>query len=156
MCIRDRRAAGQLLRVVPAPVAEGALKVGGHVVVPKPLGPPLGSVRAAPVVLMMRFEKRHKHEERPLVVRLVLEGLDGQVGDGVNPKACLLYTSDAADALPCVDHGGRRILQKKNNNNTTTIHSLHSILFPMIASSGLLPSISTPPTLSTSPLRSYR
>ena len=28
---------------------------------------------------------------------------------------CLLYTSDAADDLPCVDPGGRRIIQKKNN-----------------------------------------
>ena len=28
--------------------------------------------------------------------------------------ACLLYTSDAADDLLCVDLGGRRILKKKN------------------------------------------
>ena len=27
--------------------------------------------------------------------------------------ACLLYTSDAADDLPCVDLGGRRIIKKK-------------------------------------------
>ena len=27
---------------------------------------------------------------------------------------CLLYTSDAADELPCVDLGGRRIINKKN------------------------------------------
>ena len=27
---------------------------------------------------------------------------------------CLLYTSDAADDLPCVDLGGRRIIKKKN------------------------------------------
>eukprot|EP00657_Telonema_sp_P-1_P004327 TRINITY_DN19994_c0_g1_i1.p1 TRINITY_DN19994_c0_g1~~TRINITY_DN19994_c0_g1_i1.p1 ORF type:complete len:107 (-),score=38.15 TRINITY_DN19994_c0_g1_i1:28-348(-) len=27
---------------------------------------------------------------------------------------CLLYTSDAADDLLCVDLGGRRIIQKKN------------------------------------------
>ena len=26
---------------------------------------------------------------------------------------CLLYTSDAADALLCVDLGGRRLIQKK-------------------------------------------
>ena len=31
--------------------------------------------------------------------------------------ACLLYTSDAADDLLCVDLGGRRII-KKNNKNT--------------------------------------
>ena len=28
--------------------------------------------------------------------------------------ACLLYTSDAADDLLCVDIGGRRIIKKKN------------------------------------------
>ena len=30
-------------------------------------------------------------------------------------KACLLYTSDAADDLLCVDLGGRRIIKKKTN-----------------------------------------
>ena len=29
-------------------------------------------------------------------------------------KLCLLYTSDAADDLLCVDLGGRRIIKKKN------------------------------------------
>ena len=29
--------------------------------------------------------------------------------------SCLLYTSDAADDLLCVDLGGRRIIKKKNN-----------------------------------------
>ena len=33
---------------------------------------------------------------------------------GVNPWFCLLYTSDAADDLLCVDLGGRRIIKKKN------------------------------------------
>ena len=28
-------------------------------------------------------------------------------------EVCLLYTSDAADDLPCVDLGGRRIIKKK-------------------------------------------
>mgnify|MGYP007112063117 CR=1 FL=1 len=31
-------------------------------------------------------------------------------------KGCLLYTSDAADDLLCVDLGGRRIIKKKKNN----------------------------------------
>ena len=30
-------------------------------------------------------------------------------------RSCLLYTSDAADDLLCVDLGGRRIIKKKNN-----------------------------------------
>src|SRR5450756_3147572 len=32
---------------------------------------------------------------------------------GVNVKTCLLYTSDAADDLLCVDLGGRRVIKKK-------------------------------------------
>eukprot|EP00657_Telonema_sp_P-1_P002599 TRINITY_DN1601_c0_g1_i1.p1 TRINITY_DN1601_c0_g1~~TRINITY_DN1601_c0_g1_i1.p1 ORF type:complete len:104 (-),score=50.21 TRINITY_DN1601_c0_g1_i1:62-373(-) len=31
----------------------------------------------------------------------------------VTPRGCLLYTSDAADDLLCVDLGGRRIIKKK-------------------------------------------
>src|SRR5450756_528538 len=31
-------------------------------------------------------------------------------------KACLLYTSDAADDLLCVDLGGRRIIKKKKKH----------------------------------------
>ena len=37
-------------------------------------------------------------------------------------NACLLYTSDAADDLLCVDLGGRRIIKKKKiycTNNCT-------------------------------------
>ena len=30
-------------------------------------------------------------------------------------NTCLLYTSDAADELLCVDLGGRRIINKKNS-----------------------------------------
>ena len=39
-------------------------------------------------------------------------------------NTCLLYTSDAADDLLCVDLGGRRIIKKKKNNHTsdTSIH----------------------------------
>ena len=33
---------------------------------------------------------------------------------------CLLYTSDAADDLLCVDLGGRRIIKKKTNTTTIT------------------------------------
>ena len=36
---------------------------------------------------------------------------------------CLLYTSDAADGLLCVDLGGRRIIKKKNSQ-----HSMSHIL----------------------------
>ena len=33
---------------------------------------------------------------------------------------CLLYTSDAADDLLCVDLGGRRIIKKKTTNETAS------------------------------------
>ena len=36
---------------------------------------------------------------------------DGDTAD--SPKCCLLYTSDAADDMQCVDLGGRRIIKKK-------------------------------------------
>ena len=38
----------------------------------------------------------------------------GAGGDGDVLRGCLLYTSDAADDLLCVDLGGRRIIKKKN------------------------------------------
>ena len=39
------------------------------------------------------------------------------------PRACLLYTSDAADERSSVDLGGRRIIKKKtNNDNNETPH----------------------------------
>ena len=41
-------------------------------------------------------------------------GLSGQPSE-----ACLLYTSEAADDLLCVDSGGRRIIKKKHNKKNT-------------------------------------
>ena len=35
-----------------------------------------------------------------------------QMYQAVATRACLLYTSDAADDTPCVDIGGRRIIKK--------------------------------------------
>ena len=42
-------------------------------------------------------------------------------------KTCLLYTSDAADDLLCVDLGGRRIIKKKtpHNNSPTIVADQH-------------------------------
>ena len=39
--------------------------------------------------------------------------LVAETGAGQHGVACLLYTSDAADDLLCVDLGGRRIIKKK-------------------------------------------
>ena len=48
-------------------------------------------------------------------------------------ETCLLYTSDAADDLLCVDLGGRRIIKKKKITNTKTkqiciLHLHHAAL----------------------------
>ena len=40
-----------------------------------------------------------------------LAGLSGKMA--IRIEACLVYTFDAADDLPCVDLGGPRIIQKK-------------------------------------------
>ena len=39
---------------------------------------------------------------------------------------CLLYTSDAADDLLCVDLGGRRIIKKQQNTIHTPIPLLNN------------------------------
>ena len=41
-----------------------------------------------------------------------------QAGIGAEYIGCLLYTSDAADELPCVDLGGRRIIQKQQQTQS--------------------------------------
>eukprot|EP00825_Cyclidium_porcatum_P044404 TRINITY_DN6510_c0_g1_i1.p1 TRINITY_DN6510_c0_g1~~TRINITY_DN6510_c0_g1_i1.p1 ORF type:complete len:103 (+),score=25.57 TRINITY_DN6510_c0_g1_i1:109-417(+) len=41
-------------------------------------------------------------------------GARGQLTTGFS---CLLYTSDAADDMQCVDLGGRRIIKKKKKKN---------------------------------------
>src|SRR5450756_3144285 len=46
---------------------------------------------------------------------------DGVAGSAALPslhQPCLLYTSDAADDLLCVDLGGRRIIKKKKKKKT--------------------------------------
>src|SRR5450756_110193 len=44
----------------------------------------------------------------------LFKGADGYgLSNGNGYSACLLYTSDAADDLLCVDLGGRRIIKKK-------------------------------------------
>src|SRR5680860_1842317 len=56
---------------------------------------------------------------RHRVVRLYVDHPDG-VNHALCARvsgACLLYTSDAADDLLCVDLGGRRIIKKKKKQN---------------------------------------
>ena len=44
--------------------------------------------------------------------------LSGQQAEIDQMKACLLYTSDAADERSSVDLGGRRIIKKKKKRET--------------------------------------
>ena len=65
-------------------------------------------------VVVEQVEAKAKlSQNRPLPDRIgVIAGL----------QACLLYTSDAADDLLCVDLGGRRIIKKnKKQQHTHTI-----------------------------------
>src|SRR5450756_1510794 len=55
----------------------------------------------------------------PLVADAVIQwSLEKNPEIGIKTGTCLLYTSDAADDLLCVDLGGRRIIKKKNNKKT--------------------------------------
>ena len=55
-----------------------------------------------------------------------------------NPIGCLLYTSDAADDLLCVDLGGRRIIKKKK-----TTHTVHTDQNPIKAKQLMNPTTQT-------------
>src|SRR5450756_3183938 len=48
--------------------------------------------------------------------RVVLHNCGTIDATDIDSYICLLYTSDAADDLLCVDLGGRRIIKKKKNN----------------------------------------
>src|SRR5450756_3104860 len=59
----------------------------------------------------------------PGTYRFVVIGSTGShsiysiTGSASAPGPCLLYTSDAADDLLCVDLGGRRIIKKKKHTH---------------------------------------
>src|SRR5450756_2607358 len=57
---------------------------------------------------------RHEHAHDVFVCAVNIHARLAQVLDE-SYEICLLYTSDAADDLLCVDLGGRRIIKKKNN-----------------------------------------
>ena len=60
-------------------------------------------------------------------------GFQGQAPEPIDDMIiqayrCLLYTSDAADDLLCVDLGGRRVIQKKTTTNSDTHTSMHTTI----------------------------
>ena len=70
-------------------------------------------------------------KKHPVDISVVSAMLDSG-GSAGRLRRCLLYTSDAADDLLCVDLGGRRIIKKKTHKNihltnTTTQNSYINI-----------------------------
>ena len=59
------------------------------------------------MLLLLEFLPTKTNSSRGAIVSLLTFGIAGY--------SCLLYTSDAADALLCVDLGGRRLIKKNNN-----------------------------------------
>ncbi len=53
---------------------------------------------------------------RKYSVQLDERGIKSAISGNMKVNTCLLYTSDAADDLLCVDHGGRRITKKKKKH----------------------------------------
>ena len=79
--------------------------------------------------LLEKVDTEHEVDLAPLpkLVRFAEAGRfqDPEVDEYLKNSLCLLYTSDAADELLCVDLGGRRSIKKKNkvqsvNDNTHT------------------------------------
>src|SRR5450756_1772242 len=86
-----------------------------HVLIPGSVAR-LPTTRAQPVLMGRQREGEGPVLRRPLP--RVATPADRRVRDTVRPRRaqlqdCLLYTSDAADDLLCVDLGGRRIIKKK-------------------------------------------
>ena len=45
--------------------------------------------------------------------------------EGALIRGCVLYTSDAADDLPCLDFGGRRLITNKQHTKKSPRHFYH-------------------------------
>ena len=72
-------------------------------------------IRLVDTVCVVSYAGREGREQTDEV--RVLKQVSGD-GTGLLLIDCLLYTSDAADDLLCVDLGGRRIIQKKKHHTT--------------------------------------
>src|SRR5665213_840844 len=83
-------------------------------------------LHATPQILQVKFSESENVKRRPPVAIvnggewffLVVLAPGEILQRGALLGICLLYTSDAADDLLCVDLGGRRIIKKKNNKKT--------------------------------------
>ena len=61
---------------------------------------------------------RLREDDRFQGTRIVAVTADISSSNLAKARSCLLYTSDAADDLPCVDLGGRRIIKKKQRQKS--------------------------------------
>ena len=78
----------------------------------------IGAIALAVLAVVVFGSGRFFSEKMPLVMYFEGSVAGLNIGSpvmfrGVKVGICLLYTSDAADDLLCVDLGGRRIIQKK-------------------------------------------
>ena len=72
---------------------------------------------------IMKLYKDHGHLPRHYMRRHTVDEIINEIDYLLTHyKRCLLYTSDAADDLLCVDLGGRRIIKKKNQQTYNTRH----------------------------------
>ena len=72
----------------------------------------LGDVYKRQLVSHRQGTRPHQERQQAMANETVFKRLD------CNPiVTCLLYTSDAADDLLCVDLGGRRIIKKKKQSH---------------------------------------
>src|SRR5450756_1991351 len=78
------------------------------------LGTPIDDNVANLIIAQMLFLEAEDPEKD---ISLYVNSPGGSITAGMAIyDTCLLYTSDAADDLLCVDLGGRRIIKKKKNN----------------------------------------
>ena len=67
------------------------------------------------------------YKERQILTPEIVQALFSVPWNDERCKLCLLYTSDAADDLLCVDLGGRRIIKNKNKKTI-----MKKLLLPFI------------------------
>src|SRR5450756_3160742 len=83
---------------------------------PTPTGAPVAPTRNIYAAAGAGMLTGPAKEAKPLVYVPNGESNTVDVIDPATYQVCLLYTSDAADALLCVDLGGRRIIKNDNTN----------------------------------------
>ena len=80
----------------------------------------------------------HGHHRLPTLLRQLARPRPGEQfprgAPARSPRPCLLYTSDAADDLPCVDLGGRRIIKKQKPPFALLPTPTHASHFPPLVS----------------------